>query len=72
MLDAESIEMIERRAIALPEDLRLMRCGPLEILFRPLEEDGRVDVFLCRSRRTTWRIWIARSSALARATLRRW
>lgn len=50
-LDEDSARLIAERATALPEDLRWMRCGPLEVFFHPREADGQVNIYHVRPRR---------------------
>jgi hypothetical protein len=49
-LDEESIALLQARVAELPEDLRWFRCGPIEVYFRPLEDDGMVLVMHLRAR----------------------
>jgi len=39
MLDEEACRIIAERAMVLPEDLRGVRCGPLEVFFVAREDD---------------------------------
>jgi hypothetical protein len=50
-LDEDSARVIAERTLALPEDLRWMRCGPLEVFFEPRELDCQVRVYHVRLRR---------------------
>jgi hypothetical protein len=50
-LDEDSARLIAERAMALPEGLRWVRCGPLEVFFEPREADGQVNVYHVRLRR---------------------
>lgn len=50
-LDEESIELLQKRATKLPEDLRWLRCGPLEVFFTAHEEDSMAIVLHVRLRR---------------------
>ena len=49
-LDEESCRIIAERAAALPEDLRGLRMGPLEVLFVAKEDDCMAIVYRVRLR----------------------
>jgi hypothetical protein len=49
-LDEESCRIIAERAAALPEDLRGMRIGPLEVFFVAKEDDCMAIVYRVRLR----------------------
>ena len=51
MLDDASTELILERVSELPEDLRWMRFGPLEVFFHPREDDCMAIVLHVRPRR---------------------
>ena len=50
MLDAPMTELLIERVNALPEDLRWIRLGPVEVLFWPRELDGMAIVLLIQKR----------------------
>jgi hypothetical protein len=50
ILDEETIQLICDRTIQLPEDLRVLRLGPLEALFEPREQDRMALVLHVRLR----------------------
>lgn len=49
-LDELSTALIQQRASVLPEDLRTLRSGPVEVFFWPLEDDGMAIVLHARLR----------------------
>jgi hypothetical protein len=51
VLDESSTRLIQQRAASLPEDLRWLRCGPLEAFFTAHEDDCMAIVLHVRPRR---------------------
>jgi hypothetical protein len=49
-LDEETSRLLLERSIVLPEDLRWVRCGPLELYFLPREDDCLALVYLVQLR----------------------
>lgn len=50
VLDEAEVELLEDRTGELPEDLRMIRCGPLEVFFVAREADGMAIVYLVTPR----------------------
>jgi hypothetical protein len=45
-LTENQLQLLSERAITLPEDLRWLRCGPLEVFYIAREDDCLVLVYL--------------------------
>jgi plasmid stabilization system protein ParE len=51
LLTAEEIDLLQERCGELPEDLQMIRCGPIEVFFIAHEADAMAIVYRVRARR---------------------
>jgi hypothetical protein len=51
LLTADEIDLLQERSGVIPEDLQMIRCGPIEVFFVAHEADAMAIVYRVRPRR---------------------